>query len=249
MMDIFRRLFHSQQPDDSRDISAPEPPAANAASPADSEAEAVGGEGQQVGTVEEAQAYLGRLQAKISKLAEEFASGMISRVQFQELFDHYQRERRMVESWLDTASLAEDWKQAATEGRSVIIRSQHAARVLGYSIYESESGMPLKTIGEFELDAELFVPMLSSYRSATKEIFGAGMRSTEIEGGEWLCFVPGEYTTLMTLFSKEPAARQLEMLEELHRLFEMANRPLLSQPPVDPEALALPHISFLGSTG
>jgi hypothetical protein len=155
----------------------------------------------------------------------------------------------MVESWLDTASLAEDWRQAATEGRSVIIRSQHAARVLGYSIYESQSGMPLKTIGEFELDAELFVPMLSSYRSATEEIFGAGMRSTEIGTGEWLCFVPGEFTTLMTLFSKEPAARQLQMLEELHRLFELANRPLLSQSPVDPEALALPHISFLGSTG
>jgi hypothetical protein len=247
MMDIFRRLFRSRETVDNGASSARRPVAPDVTQTPGTESAT--DEGQQVGTVEEAQAYLGRLQVKISKLAEEFASGLISRVQFQELFDHYQRERRMVESWLDTASLAEDWKQAATEGRSVIIRSQHAARVLGYSIYESESGMPLKTIGQFELDAELFVPMLSSYRSATKEIFGAGMRSTEIEGGEWLCFVPGEFTTLMTLFSKEPAARQLEMLEELHRLFEMANRPLLSRPPVDPEALALPHISFLGSTG
>lgn len=247
MMDIFRRLFRRREPDDSHSAPAAGPSPAHTASPP--EAEPAPGENPQVGTVDEAQAYLERLRAKISKLAEEFASGMISRVQFQELFDHYQRERRMVESWLDTASLAEDWKQAATEGRSVIIRSQHAARVLGYSIYESQSGMPLKTIGQFELDAELFVPMLSSYRSATVEIFGAGMRSTQIEGGEWLCFVPGEFTTLMTLFSKEPADRQLEMLEELHRLFELANRPLLSRSPVDPEALALPHISFLGSTG
>lgn len=246
-MNIFRRLFHSREPDEIRRTSTPDLTGSPAPSP--KEAENPSGESQQVGTVDEAQAYLERLQTKISNLAEEFASGTISRVQFQELFDHYQRERRMVESWLDTASLAEDWKQAATEGRSVIIRSQHAARVLGYSIYESETGMPLKTIGQFELDAELFVPMLSSYRSATKEIFGAGMRSTEIEGGEWLCFLPGEVTTLMTLFSKEPAARQLEMLEDLHRLFEQANRPLLSRPPVDPEALALPHISFLGATG
>jgi hypothetical protein len=247
MMDIFRRLFQSRDIDDSSDTSISGSSAASIAHP--SEARPAADKSHQVGTIEEAQAYLGRLQTKISKLAEEFASGMISRVQFQELFDHYQRERRMVESWLDTASLAEDWKQAATEGRSVIIRSEHAARVLGYSIYQNESGMPLKTIGQFELDAELFVPMLSSYRSATKEIFGAGMRSTEIEGGEWLCFVPGEFTTLMTLFNREPAARQLEMLEDLHRLFENANRPLLGQSPVDPDALALPHISFLGTTG
>lgn len=247
MMDFFRRLFQSREPLETRGTSPADPSGAHTPGPA--EAETVSAETPQVGTVDEAQAYLDRLRTKISKLAEEFASGTISRVQFQELFDHYQRERRMVESWLDTASMAEDWKQAATEGRSVIIRSQNAARVLGYSIYESESGMPLKTIGQFELDAELFVPMLSSYRSATKEIFGAGMRSTTIEGGEWLCFVPGEFTTLMTLFSKEPAARQLQMLEELHRLFELANRPLLSVAPVDPEALALPHISFLGSTG
>jgi len=246
-MDIFRRLFQSREPAEPQKDSAPGESVPTGA--ASSQAAPTSGQGQQVGTVDEAQAYLERLQAKISKLAEEFASGVISRVQFQELFDHYQRERRMVESWLDTASMAEDWKQAATEGRSVIIRSQHAARVLGYSIYESDSGMPLKTIGQFELDAALVVPMLSSYRSATKEIFGAGLRSTEIEGGQWLCFVPGEFTTLMTLFSKDPAARQLEMLEELHRLFEMANRPMLSSPPVDPEALALPHISFLGSAG
>ena len=186
-MDIFRRLFQSREPAEPQKDSAPGESVPTGA--ASSQAAPTSGQGQQVGTVDEAQAYLERLQAKISKLAEEFASGVISRVQFQELFDHYQRERRMVESWLDTASMAEDWKQAATEGRSVIIRSQHAARVLGYSIYESDSGMPLKTIGQFELDAALVVPMLSSYRSATKEIFGAGLRSTEIEGGQWVCML------------------------------------------------------------
>jgi hypothetical protein len=37
--------------------------------------------------------------------------------------------------------------------------------------------------------------------------------------------VPGEHTTLIVLFSIEPARLQLELLEQLHRHFERANRP------------------------
>jgi hypothetical protein len=107
--------------------------------------------------------------------------------------------------------------------------------------------MPLNTIGQFELDPELVVPMLSSYRAATREIFGAGMRSSQIEGGRWLCFVPGEFTTLMALFSTSPASRQLDSLEELHKLFERANRNLLGVGLVDPNELVFPHAFFLGS--
>lgn len=51
------------------------------------------------------------------------------------------------------------------------------------------------------------------------------MRSTEIEGGRWLCFVTGLNTTLIVLFSVEPARLQLEMIEDLHRDFEIANGP------------------------
>lgn len=196
--------------------------------------------------VAQAREYLERVQAKINRLAEEFASGTINRAQFQELFDHYQRERRTVETWLLNSSASESWKQAAREGQSVMIRTAHMARVLGYSIYENESGIPVNTIGKFEIDSALAVPMLSSYRSAAKEIFGAALRSTQIEGGRWLVFVPGELTTLMALFSNEPAQNQLAGLEDLHQLFERANRHLLQSSPIDSEALVFPHVSFVG---
>jgi hypothetical protein len=196
--------------------------------------------------VAQAREYLDRIQGKVNRLAEEFASGTVNRAQFQELFDHYQRERRTVETWLLNSSASESWKQAAREGQSVMIRTAHMARVLGYSIYENESGMPINTIGKFEIDSALAVPMLSSYRSAAKEIFGAELRSTQIEGGRWLVFVPGELTTLMALFSTEPAQNQLTGLEDLHRLFERANRHLLQSSPIDSEALVFPHVSFVG---
>ena len=195
---------------------------------------------------EQAHEYLERVQTKINRLAEEFATGTINRSQFQELFDHYQRERRTVETWILNASGSESWKKAAKEGQSVVIRTAHMAKVMGYSIYENESGIPINTIGQFEIDSALAVPMLSSYRSAAKEIFGAELRSTQIEGGRWLAFVPGEITTLMALFSNEPAQNQLSGLEDLHRLFERANRHLLQSSPIDSEALVFPHVSFVG---
>jgi hypothetical protein len=195
---------------------------------------------------EQPEVYLARVQAKINNLAEEFAAGSINQEQFQELFDHYRREQQAVKRWIEIAPESDSWKEVTTEGKSVIIRAGHEARALGYAIYENESGMPLNTIGQFELEPELVVPMLSSYRAATREIFGAGMRSSQIEGGRWLCFVPGEFTTLMALFSTSPASRQLDSLEELHKLFERANRNLLAGGMVDPNALVFPHAYFLG---
>ncbi len=196
--------------------------------------------------LENPEEYLQRVQAKINKLAEEFAAGEINRAQFQELYDHYRKEQQTVKRYLEMSPDSEEWREATTEGKSVVIRQENVAKVLGYAVYDNESGMPLNTIGEFQIEAELAIPMLSSYRAATKEIFGAGMQSTQIEGGQWVAYMPGEFTTLMTLFSTDPASDQLESLEELHLLFERANRTLLGNPPVDPDELVFPHKYFLG---
>ena len=190
---------------------------------------------------------LNKVQEKISRIAEEFAEGQVNRAQFQELFDHYQRERRTILAWIDTTSEVPNWRELAAEGRSMIIRRQHKARVLGYAICEQQSGLPLRSIGMFEEDPELVVPMLTAYRSATEEIFGAGMRSTEIEGGRWLCFVAGEFTTLMVLFSNEPARKDLEGLDELLRTFERMNRYILRRQPIHPDDLFLPYRFYIDS--
>jgi hypothetical protein len=201
-------------------------------------------------TRKQAEEYLDRLQSKISQLADDFAEGVINREQFQRLYEHYQRERRGVENLLTTADAAPaafNTKVAANEGQSIVIRKQHIARAIGYSIYENLSGMPITTLGSFELDPALVIPMLSSFRSATQEIFGAGIRSSAIEGGRWVCFVPGELTTLLALFSNEPAQKQMTYLEDLHRLFEKANRRHLLQSPVTAAALLFPHEFYLKS--
>jgi hypothetical protein len=68
------------------------------------------------------------------------------------------------------------------------------------------------------------------------------MKRSEIEGGRWLCFVPGRYTTLIVLFSAEPATLQLQMIEDLHRDFELVNDPALSSDDVSQRALTFTHL-------
>jgi hypothetical protein len=190
-----------------------------------------------------AEQHLRTMQEKANKLAEDFARGAINRDTFVHLYDHYQKQRKDIERLLEISP--EKWRQAVSQGMSIAIRREHYAKALGFSIYENSSGMPLTTLGKFDLDPALMVPMLSQYREATREIFGSRMRSGQIESGRWLCFVSGQYTTLIALYNTEPAARQLQLLEETHLFFEKANKPRLQQTPVSVEGLVFPHEYYL----
>jgi hypothetical protein len=195
---------------------------------------------------QEAQEILQKVQGKVQKLAADFDAGTINRAQFRSLYAHYQRQIQSLETVIEAVPATEEWKGDVVEGQSVFIRREHIARARGYAIFENESGMPLSTLGRFELDPALLVPMLASYRSAAREAFGAGTRSTEMEDGRWLCYVPGEYTTMLAVFSTEPASKQLQFLEQLHLQFEQANHRLLSGLPADTSELLFPHEYYLG---
>jgi hypothetical protein len=189
----------------------------------------------------EAENYLRVVSDKMMKLAEDFAAGRVNRTQFGELYRHYFRERETIERMILAAPDSGAWKNAVTAGESVLIRRKHAAQPLGYAVYLNANSLPLRSVGDFRMDSALLVPMLSSFRSATAEIFGSGLKSSEIEGGRWMCFVPGIYTTLIVLFSVEPARLQLEMLEQLHRHFEKANQPAFEAGLRDATKLVYPH--------
>jgi hypothetical protein len=197
-------------------------------------------------TQDQAKAYLARIHEKIDSLADSFSTGNVNRTQFQELYSHYQRELQTVEAALALDPDSDDWKNAVTEGQSILIRHRNRAAVIGFSIYDNNSGMPVRSLGQFKIDPALFVPMLSSYQTAAAEIFGGGIRSTQIEGGQWLCFVPGRLTTTLALFNHEPSSRQLKALEDLQVLFEKSNNSQLVASPINTDGLVCPHEYFIG---
>jgi hypothetical protein len=191
-----------------------------------------------------AKAYIDKVYGKIDGLVSDFAKGKLNSAQFQELYSHYQREIQQIQSLM--ATHPEAWEDGTSEGKSIVIRKQHMASAQAYAIYENDTGLPLGTLGKFRLDSALVIPMLSAYQSATKEIFGAGMRLTQMADGNRLCFVPGKFTTLLAVFNNEPIPNQLEYLDKLHQHFEGANHSILKHKPINAEELIFPHEYFLG---
>jgi hypothetical protein len=184
------------------------------------------------------------LQSKIRKLVDDFAHGAINRTQFHELYDRYHRQlTRIIELTETPASLPV--MTSEEREKTFDIKKRLTARVIGVSIYGNQSGLPIETLGDFAIDPALLVPMLSSYRAATREIFSAGMRSTAMDNNQWLCFVPGNFTTLLALFSVEPSVMQLASVEAMHRDFENANKVALERGDFDPMALAYPFLTFV----
>jgi hypothetical protein len=192
-----------------------------------------------------AEAQIEKLHVKVDAVAERFAKGEINRMQFHELFDYYQGKIQELEQFLAVNPESDEWRNIVNDGQSIILRKRYSARLSGFAIIDHRNGLPLRTIGGFGVDPALFVPMLYAYQSATKEIFGGSVRSTQIEGGRWLCFVSGKITTTLALFNTEPSQIQLRTLEQVHKVFESANAERLMKSQVDVEALVCPHEYYL----
>lgn len=198
--------------------------------------------------IQRAQDYINQTYQKMSRVAQEFAFGEINQGQFHKLYERYQRQAMAVAQIIAEADNPTSWRDAVVSSdieSTYHLKKSLTAVALGVSIYDNRSGMPIETIGDFEVDAELIVPMLSSYRQAAAEIFQAGVRSTEMENGNWLCFMSGANTTLIVLFSVEPARNQISMLDQLHRDFETANAEFLAHGFATPDQLAYPFYSFI----
>lgn len=175
--------------------------------------------------------YLNKVRHKLSKLADDFAQGRLNRVQFEELYAHYQKERADIERIVAMRPDSGAWRTAVTEGQSVIIRHRLAARVLGYAVYANQDQAPLRVFGELAaLDETEVASLLSRLQREASEPFVANvLGGTDDEDATCLCAVPGQFSTLIVLFTNEPARVQIQLLQDLHHHFEQANYPILSR--------------------
>lgn len=190
--------------------------------------------------------YINHVRDKLDKLVEDFAKGRVNRAQFEELYSHYQEERKVVERLMTSRPSSDAWRLAVTEGQSVSIRRRLAARVLGYAVYDNHDEIPLRVYGEFaSLNEKWVAPLLEKVRS--DKLFTVGSFDTGSQGASCLCAVSGQFTVLLVLFTTEPARVQLQSLEDLHSHFEQANHRVLSrhnpsqQRPLQVEDLVFPY--------
>jgi hypothetical protein len=177
-----------------------------------------------------AEQRLQELEAKLDRTVQDLADGLINRAQFENLYRHYQNQRRVLHGLLSEGG--GQMPASLATGESMIIRQKYAAKVLAYAVYDNESGVPLHTVGDFPLDSDLVVGFLSGFRSAAAEILGAGAAKAEAEDGKVLCYVPGQHCTLIVLYSSDPAEIDVRSLRHTHLHFEELNAGLLKQRPI-----------------
>jgi hypothetical protein len=192
----------------------------------------------------EARAELQRIESKARKLVDDFAQGRINRRQFDEMYAHYQRQRELIEVALEAPMGIPEWQDVRTLETTSPIRLRYAAQPLGGAVYLRDSENPLHSEGDFPTDSEQVNSLISSFRAASAELFHTGIRS-EIEGGRWLCLVPGRFSMLAVVFSQAPPLAQIALLEDLHRDFEQANASALKPGVADSASLVYPYAAVL----
>ncbi|MCH7663053.1 MAG: hypothetical protein IH859_04190, partial [Chloroflexi bacterium] len=172
-----------------------------------------------------------QIKEKILQLVDEFANGAINQQQFLDIYRHYRNEQYALKAQLNPGGYA---------GNTLLIRNRHKSNTLAYAIYKSDSGIPLGTRGDFPIDPALLIPMLASYHSAAKEIFGQGINKAEVVGGKWMSFIVGQVTTMITIIENEPSASYMETLTRQHELFEHRNAKALSRNPIRADEIDFP---------
>jgi hypothetical protein len=189
--------------------------------------------------------FLEQLEAKLDRTVQDFADGTINRAQFENLYRHYQNQRLRVQGHLQQRERDPNWLADLKPGESVLIRRQYAARVVAYSIYDNKSSLPLHTVGDFPLESELVTGFLSGFRSAPREILGAEAQKAITEDGKVLIYIPGQYTTLIVLYSAEPAEVDIHSLHKAHQHFETLNSRVLQTRPINANALLFVHDLYM----
>ena len=132
---------------------------------------------------QDAKAQLKILEDKLDQTVQDLADGLINRAQFENLYRHYQNQRRVVRGFMQQAGDIAMLNRVGV-GESMVIRERYAAKVLAYAVYDNLTSLPLHTVGQFPLESELVVGFFSGFRSAIAEIMGTGARKAVTDDGK-----------------------------------------------------------------
>ena len=193
---------------------------------------------------QDAEAHLKILEDKLDQTVQDLADGLINRAQFENLYRHYQNQRRVVRGFMQQAGDVAMLTRVGV-GESMVIRERYAAKVLAYAVYDNLTSLPLHTVGQFPLESELVVGFFSGFRSAIAEIMGTGARKAVTDDGKVLIYVPGQKTTLIVLYSSEPADIESLSLRQAHEHFEKINAAVLANSPILENQLIFNYDMFL----
>lgn len=186
-----------------------------------------------------------QLRDKMQALLAEFADGKISREQFHVIYEKYTTQLSIVEQAMRSADPETVMNIAKDGPATIVLREGYMGKALGLLIYSHRAGTVIETLGDFDVPVARVAPVLHQYTKLMEEDQFLEKEVRKISSRQWLLFVPGQFTTAVTLFQNEPSPLQTRQIERLHHDFEIANRALLQTGKVDAAQLAFPFLVFI----
>ena len=189
---------------------------------------------------------LRRIEENMARVTREFADGAINQAQFQAIYTHYAEQKAVLQRMLARAPDSEAWRRAAIEGHTEFLRRQHAAKLVGLAVYDNWTSNLIHSSGAFDVPEEVMKSLLDNLSREVEPGTRERPQSTQIEGGRWLCYVRGIFTTGVSVYTAEPSTVQLIAQGKVHREFERVNRRPLEMGSFEPEYLVYPQDELFG---
>ncbi|MCI0713068.1 MAG: hypothetical protein L0154_23130 [Chloroflexi bacterium] len=202
--------------------------------------------------------FIEQTRTKMKQLVDDFASGKLNREQFHTLYDRYQSQINGVK-----LLIAENdptmWINALDGDETLNIRKRLLAKATGMGIYLNKQVGLLNKLGKFNVDGievarvmQIFKEKIDKEGSPTEAEMPhlpTQMRYPqmviETQKYGWFFLAKGQFTTIITVFSKEPTQDQRETMIRLLRDFEIANATHLQKPHVTADDIAMPFKVFV----
>ena len=192
------------------------------------------------------QAALEAIRAKMETAAAEYSSGKINRAQFSALYKHYSEKRSIIEKLLERDPESDSWKQVAQGGHTTFLRSHFEARPVFWTVFLNDQTKPLMTGGkQLPVMVEQISKLLMTVWNAKERPESGGLARKDIGDALWLALAVGTYGVTFVVFSLQPSALQMNRVRDLHTDFERANRLALERGSVSPERMVFPQRSLL----
>lgn len=170
------------------------------------------------------QGTLDHIRQKMESVAEEFASGKINRAQFNAIYKHHSEQRAIIELIQQRNPDSDAWKQVAQPGRTTFLRSHFEAVPSYYIIFRHRVQKPIFYAGEHPKHNTKHIVGALQQLWSLKKIPSNGLARKEISNGRWMVIAVGEHTTTIVIYTLQPSTAQANLVSDLHKDFERANR-------------------------
>jgi hypothetical protein len=177
----------------------------------------------------ELEALLNHLDAKISRLEQDYQQGRINASQYRAIRRHYLEQHEVALRLHQANPKSDRWKVVLEEGKTNFLMQLNEAECRCIAFFDIADRSQVYVQGDLPQAAEEAMRFLSTFGHPPGEQPSGRMFATQTEQGDNLLLIPGRFTAALVVFSDEPPGWQVRALREVQRNFEAANHGALER--------------------